>query len=131
MPMRSKVVATEGEIHPTPFVGPIDHTVAIRVDVSALNANLVDSDGYLKAGVLLQRNGTPIGVGTPKFGAVVEATKVADNNGAALATAPDIDVAVATICQLNRAILEDSLGRALSADEIASPAGSSPIVLLY
>lgn len=133
MPNKVTSVATAGEVHPLPFVGPSDHPVAIRVDVSALTATLVDAYGYLKPGVLLMRNGLPIGVGGAAHGAVAEAVKVAANNGADLATAPDIDVTVFTECAINRAILEDSLGRVLSADELASVgvAGHSPITLLY
>ena len=132
-PIAVKSTAAAGEVHPTPFVGPCDHPVAIRVDVSSFTANEVDAYGYLKPGVLLTRAGLRPAAGQAAHGAVAEATKIADNNGAALATAPDIDVTVYTECAINRAILEDSLGRALTADELASVgvAGHSPITLLY
>lgn len=120
MPIRV-TTSDGGDVHPSPFVGPINHTVAIRVDVSELDDDLVDDDGYLKPGVILQADGTPISdTGQIAYGAVVEATKIADNNTTALATAPDIDVAVGLFVLLNRDIAEDLLGRALSADELAA-----------
>lgn len=133
MPMDVRTVAAAGEVHANPFVGPIDHTVAIRVDVSALDANLVDANGYLKPGVPLQRTGIPIGISPAfVFGCVVEAVKVADNNTTALATAADVDVAVAVVGAVNRAILEDNLGRALTADELAGfDRAGSKIALLF
>jgi hypothetical protein len=132
MPMRVSAPTGGGNLAVTPFVGPINHTVAIRVDVSTLTSSLVDSRGYLKAGVMLARTGVPVAGAALKYGAVVEHTKVAASNSTAdLNAATDIDVAVAVICAMNRAILENSLGRVLTADEIASPAGSSPIVLLF
>jgi hypothetical protein len=132
MPIRVSPPVGGGRIQPIPFVGPINHPVSVRVDVSALDNTLVDQNGYLKSGVMLARTGVPVAGAALKYGAVIEATKVAEGNStAALEAARDIDVAVAVICVINRAILEDSLGRVLTADELASPAGSSPIVLLY
>lgn len=120
MPMKV-TAAAGGEVHANPFIGPIGHPVSLRIDVSALTANMVDQYGYLKPGVLVQASGVPVnGVTQIAYGAVIEATKVADNNGAALATAPDIDVAVGLWVLLNRDILEDLLGRVLSADELAA-----------
>lgn len=133
MPMKVTPTATAGEIHPTPFVGPTDHPIAIRVDVSALTADVVDTYGYLKAGVPLTRAGILPGAAPAfVFGCVAEAVKVADNNTTALATAPDIDVTVFVIGAVNRAILEDSLGRALSADELAAfDRAGSKVALLF
>lgn len=133
MPNKVSQVATAGEIHPTPLLGPVDHTVAIRVDISALTAAEVDQHGYLKAGVPLTRTGVLVGVAPAfVFGVVVEPVKVADGNTALAGITADVDVAVATICQVNRAILEDSLGRALTADEIAGfDRAGSKCVLLY
>lgn len=131
MPMAVRDLGGDGELYADPFVGTVNHTVAVRVDVSALTNTLVDANGYLKIGTLLTRAGIPIGAGGLKYGAVRQTVKVAANNGAALATAPDIDVTVAVICTLNRAVMEDNFGRVLNADELANPAGSSPIVLLY
>lgn len=137
MPMTAKKTAGGG-VHANPFVGPINHTVAIRVDVSALTAEMVDTKGYLKPGMILKRDGTPIAApaaaATAGFGVTVEAVKVADSNVAAdLAAATDVDVAVAVIGAVNRGLMESNLGRVLNANEIVAfeQAASSPIVLLY
>ena len=50
-----------GEVHPSPFLGPIDQTGTVRVDVSALTTDEVDVNGYLKPGVILTRNGLLVG----------------------------------------------------------------------
>lgn len=53
------------------------------------------------------------------FGVTVEPVKIAASNAAADLTAgANVDVAVATICTVNRAIIEDELGRVLTANEI-------------
>ena len=57
MPMKVTATATAGELHPNPFVGPIDHVLDVRLDVSDLSSDEVDSLGYLKPGVLLTRGG--------------------------------------------------------------------------
>lgn len=123
MPGRVKAVSNKGELHPSPFIGPIDHTTTVRVDVSGLDNKAVDSKGWLKPGVILTRTGALAGDGETDalkgFGAVVEAVKVAEGNTTALLGAgSDIDVAVAVICVINRDILEDSLGRALTTHEL-------------
>lgn len=137
MPMSSKVTATAGEVHPIPFVGPVNHTAPVRVPagLAGFSAAEIDQYGYLKPGVILQRNGSLVGAaaGPAGYGLVVEATKVADSNSAAdLAAAGATTVIVAVICAANRAILEDSLGRVLTAGEIASfnVAGSGQVVLI-
>lgn len=133
-PIEMEVTRVGGMPYGNPFVGPINHTAPVRVDVSALSATQVDDRGYLKASVFLKRDGTPIGVGEAVYGLVVEPVKVAASNAPAdLAAAVDIDVAVAVICAVNRQIVEDIHGRALTADELASVgvAGASPIVLIY
>jgi hypothetical protein len=126
MPIKVRALTTGGEVHPTPFVGPINHTVAIRLDVSTFTSAEVDAKGWLKPGVLVLAAGTPVtGVSQVIYGAVVEAVKLADSV-AGLASAPDVDVTVALFCLINRDLLEDSMGRALNANELAavSAAGS-------
>lgn len=46
-----------GTVHPTPFLGPINHSVPVRVDVSRLSSDEVDAYGFLKPGVILTREG--------------------------------------------------------------------------
>lgn len=120
MPM-SVTNTAGGDIHPSPFVGPVDHTVSLLVDVSTLTSDEVDAYGYLKPGVILQQNGDKItGTSQVAYGAVVEAVKVAADNTALGSVTDDVEVAVGLFVLLNRDILEDSLGRALSANELSA-----------
>lgn len=117
-----------GTVHPNPFRGPIDLTSQLRIDVSGLTDNEVDANGYLKPGVPFTDAGVLVGTGDAVHGCNIEAVKIAaDNADATLAAAADVDVGVALVCVVNRDILEDCLGRALTADEIAgfSAAGST------
>lgn len=122
-----------GSVHPNPFVGPVEHRVAIRIDVSTLTSAEVDADGYLKPGVPFQSTGALVsGAAQSIYGANVEATKIAANNaGATLAAAADVDVAVCTIGAINQDILEDCLGRALSANELAAFGAAGCRLVLY
>ena len=132
-PMKVTPTATAGEVHPSPFVGPTDHPVAIRVDVSALTAAEVDSKGYLKPGVPLTRAGILPGIAPAfVFGCVAEAVKVHTDNTTLAGVTADVDVTVFVIGAVNRAILEDSLGRVLTADEAAAfDRAGSKIALLF
>lgn len=123
-------------VAPSPFVGPVNHTMGIRITPSNFTAAEIDDYGYLKPGIPLRRDGTLIptaatpGTGTDAvFGVTVEHVKVLDDNLAATIAAgtTPIEVAVATIAQINRAAVEDILGRALTLDEANSfnRAGSS------
>lgn len=121
MPLKTSVVSSGGSVYGHPFVGPVNHTDVVRVDVSAMSNDEVDADGYLKPGVPLASDGTLCGTADTVKGVVIEPVKVADGNEAAdLTGATDIDVAVAIIGLVNRDIVEDNLGRALTADEIAA-----------
>jgi hypothetical protein len=96
----------------------------VLLDVSTLTIDEVDQYGYIKPGVLIQINGDKItGVSQVAYGAVIEAAKVAPagSDTAALgAITDDVEVAVGLFVLINRDILEDSLGRALSADELSA-----------
>lgn len=141
MPITMQPTMTAGETFANPFVGPINHTATVRVDVSALTTAEVDAYGYLKPGVPLQRSGlliplnaTTPGAGTETlYGVTSESIKVAQGNTAAdLAAAVDPLVAVALIGAVNRALIEDNLGRALHADELRAFNGAgSRVVLIY
>lgn len=110
-----------GASHGNPFVGPIVATAHVKVDVSDMSDKEVDANGYLKPGVPLKQDGNLVGAGTFVFGVTVEAVKVASGNTDAILDAVTADpfVAVATICQVSQDIIEDTLGRALTADELA------------
>lgn len=134
MPMDVRVTATAGEVHANPFVGPIDHTVAIRVDVSAMPAAYVDQYGYLKPGAPLQRAGVSADAVAPAFvfGCVAEATRIHTDNTTLAGVTKDVDVTVVPMGTVNRKLLEDNLGRVLTANELAAfNAAGSKIALLY
>jgi len=121
-----------GVTHGNPFVGPVNHTAQLKPDISALTANEVDANGYLKPGVPFTVAGLLPGAGTVVWGVTVEATKVAASNSAAdiAAVTTDPFVTVATICQVNQDIIEDTLGRALTADELAAFAAAGSLCRL-
>ena len=120
-PIQIRDLTAEGEIHPTPFLGPVNHTVGLKIDVSVLTADMVDQHGYLKAGVLIQQSGVPVnGAAQIAYGAIAEHTKVHTDNTTLAGVTDDVEVAVALYVLMNRDILEDSLGRALTADELAA-----------
>lgn len=121
---------TGADVYASPFIGPVDNVIHMKIDVSSLLVDgaqgaQVDAKGYLKPGVLLAETG---GVGVPPTGSfvkgvVIEATKlVAANptNATLGADTSDPFIAVATSGVLNRDIIEDNLGRALHADELAA-----------
>lgn len=135
MPMKISSVASAGEAHPNPFVGPVNHTYAVPVDVSGLTSREVDANGYLKPGVLFKIAGgllvlADATVGEYIAGAVVEAVKVHTDNTTLAGVTADVEVAIATFCLLNRDILEDSLGAALTADELAAIAAAGSHVAI-
>jgi hypothetical protein len=83
-------------------------------------------------GLPLTKAGALITTGVFVFGVTVEAIKVADDNAAATIAALGIqELAVATICQVNRDLAEDNLGRAYTAAEVAGfdLAGSKCVLL--
>lgn len=110
----------EGQAYASPFVGPTPFTVPLRVDLSGLTTDEVDAEGWLKPGVPLTNAGVLVGV-APAFvyGCVHEAVKVAEDNTALAGITADFDVAMVPIGVVNRDVLEDILGRALTVDEIA------------
>jgi hypothetical protein len=132
-PISSRTVSTGDETYPLVFVGPVDHPAPVEIDPANFTANEIDADGYLKPGVPLEADGTLVGA-APAFvyGCNIEAVKVAESNsGADLAAADPVVVNVATICQVNRDLLEDVLGRALTANELAgfAAAGSRSVLI--
>jgi hypothetical protein len=112
---------TGGLAHAPVFVGKITGTDVVQVDISDLTINEVDQDGYIKPGVPLSKIGDTIGAAVPVWGVTIEAIKLP------LATIPPTNVSLAAdtgtcpevfgLC--NRDIMEDNLGRALTANEIA------------
>lgn len=124
MPISVASLASEANSYGHPFVGPVDHTDVVVVDISDLTILEVDTLGYLKPGVPFVKAGDPVTAGLPVYGVTLEAIKL--NH----ATVPPTDVSLAadtgtqqvalgTHGIVNRDICEDNLGRALTADEIA------------
>lgn len=136
MPIGIRQTHTGGQTYVTPFVGPIDHTGPIRLDVSSLDGtDFVDEFGFIIPGTPLTAAGVPAsaaaGAGTAAVGCVPEAIRVAPSGASAdLAAAADFDIAVAHICQINRDALEDNIGRALTADEVTNLTSLGRIVLI-
>lgn len=112
-----------GRTYANPFIGAVEHPAQIKVDVSGLTTNEVDQFGYLKPGVPLAKTGILVGA-SPAFvyGMTFEAQKiVADNptNDSLAANTSDPIITINTVGHANRDVIEDNLGRALTADEIA------------
>lgn len=119
MPMTQKTITDKGTSYATlgMFVGPLDHTDTAEVDASALSSGEVDAKGYLKPGVPLTEGGALADgtAGEAIMGVVLEPVKVTDTD---LASAETLDVVVGTIGQVKRAVIEDNLGRQLTAAEV-------------
>ncbi|HEY0659600.1 MAG TPA: hypothetical protein VGD05_14085 [Pyrinomonadaceae bacterium] len=119
--MPGMVTKTSGAIaYGKPFIdGPRD-VLHVKVDVSALTTAEVDIDGYLKAGVPLAIDGLLIGASnTKRVGVTPNEVKIADTNTGLAGITADPFVAVAFSGTVNRDSMEDNLGRALTANEIA------------
>lgn len=130
--MPSMVTKTSGGLgYGSPFVGEPKDILHVKVDVSGLSANEVDTEGYLKPGVPLTIAGALIGASnTARVGVTVEAAKIVPAGTTLSGVTSDPFVAVAFTAAVNRDIMEDNLGRALTANEIAGLNGvASGIVL--
>lgn len=131
MPFKREVVTAGGAQYGYPFVdGPRD-VEQITVDLSTLtfadeSGGEVDGDGYLIPGTPLNQNGD-LCTGSPTdeyvYGVVTAPAYVGSDPidaDADLDGLTDIQVAVARSGLINRDIVEDNLGRALSASELAA-----------
>lgn len=119
MPVRTKQTAG-GSAYASPFIGRVDDVLHVKVDISALTQAEVDANGILKPGVPLTINGLLIGANnTDRVGVTPYETKIADNNTNLAGITADVFVAVAFSGSVNRDVMEDNLGRVLSANEIA------------
>lgn len=134
MPLSIKNTAG-GASHGNPFVGPIDHTAHVKVDISGLTVDEVDVNGYLKPGVPLTQAGILVASGFV-FGVTVEAAKlplvtVPPTNTTLGTETGDCFVAVGTIGQVSQDIAEDTLGRAYTTAEKAGfDAAGSKLTLI-
>lgn len=97
--------------------------VHVGLDVSALSSAVVDADGYLIPGAVLDRSDATIPDGTGDGAGVVvhEAVKVAEGNDSAdLTAAQGRTIAALARGTVNQARMEENLGRSLTAAEIAA-----------
>lgn len=122
MPLAIETTAG-GRAYANPFIGGVDHPAQIKVDVSGLTTDEVDEFGYLKPGVPLAKTGILVGA-SPAFvyGVTFEAQKIVPSNptnDTLAAVTADPIITVNTVGHANRDVIEDNLGRALTADEIA------------
>ena len=121
MPISVKEVAG-GQNYGNPLVGAPGPFMHIKLDVSGLTEDEVDTYGYLKPGVLLASDGTLCGAADFAYGIVVEAIKlpivVPATDASLAAETGDPLVAVSTSGLINRDVAEDNLGRAYTADEL-------------
>lgn len=132
----AKVIRSAGEGYALPFIGPhTTWTAPVEVDVTALTDDEIDADGYLKPGVPFDRAGALIATGVNVYGVSIEPIKVAAGNDATSIAAASAahHVVLMIIGAVNRAALEDILGRALTAFELAgfAPEGNSGVVLIF
>lgn len=80
MPM--KVTKTAGDIsYGAPFLGPLNHTAAIDVDLSNLTDDEIDAKGYLKPGVPLSRAGALVAAMTKSTPGSPSYTRVGTSDG--------------------------------------------------
>lgn len=134
MPMHvKKTVGTT--IFEKPFVGEILAMDQVLIDVSELDTTQVDADGWLKPGVMFKQDGTQ-----PDGSGAIYAVNPESQN-LHLDTIPPTDVSLAadtktyplgmgTIGMVNRDIIEDNLGRALTANEISAFAAAPCKIIL-
>ena len=130
MPLSIKSTAG-GMCHAPVNVGQILATDVVKVDLSDLSSNEIDSNGFLKPGVPFAKDGELVGSAVAVYGVTIAATKVANSNSSGdIAAAVDCFVTVMTHGVVNRDIAEDNLGRAYTANEIAGFAlGGSNLTL--
>ena len=133
MPPRiNNTVTAGGQGYQDPWIAKSEHPAIVKINVTALDDDAVDSGGYIKPGFLFTEAGAPIGTGDTVYGAAFEAIRVADSNSAedlaaGLAAFP---LAVGTIGQLSQDALEYNLGRALNGDELAGFVDGGSLKLL-
>jgi len=123
MPITIESTASEANTYGHPFVGPgAQYTDVVQVDISDLTLKECDVFGYLKPGVPFAKAGDLVGSGVPVYGVTLESIKIVTYTVTDALLAADtgtVQVAVGTHGVVNRDIIEDNLGRALTADEIA------------
>ena len=119
--MLSVVKTLGGIAYAAVIVGAALGITHLKLDVSTLSVNEVDADGYLKPGVPLQKDGTLVSAaGQSVYGITIAPIKIRQDNTALAADTSDPVIAISTIALVNLDIVEDNLGRPLSANELAA-----------
>lgn len=113
-----------GPVHTSAFIGEVDDTLSVKVQVNKLTTFEVDAYGFLKPNVPLKIDGSLLNgtAGEYVYGVTVEATRLVDrnpSNASLLADGRTLPVIVCVIGLVNRAIARDVLGRPYTAAEIA------------
>lgn len=128
----NRQVSEAGKVYGRVFVGKAEYSSQIAVDITALTDDEIDDQGFIKPGVPLTKAGALAGAGDVVHGVTFEPLDVLHllpfsgvTKAAAIAAAGTQEIAVGTIGQVNRAIIEDNLGRALTVDEVAAFADST------
>jgi hypothetical protein len=116
-----------GSVYASPMVGPVNHVLNKKIDLSGLTVDEVDVNGYLKPGVVLKEVGNLlvlVGAAAAPIFVVVEPTKLnvttPATNATLAAETGDHMIGVATHGLVNRDIAEDNMGRAYTANELTS-----------
>lgn len=121
MPVIFTTASGSGTTYGNPFLGPLDHTAQISVNLALLTNAEIDDHGYVKPGIPLTKAGILV-AGSPAFvyGVTVEAIKVAnDNLSGTISALGSQDIAVGTVGEVLQQMCADNLGRALTANELA------------
>ena len=124
MPMRVKKTAGDTTYAPV-FLGEILAMEQVLVDVSELTTAEVDADGWLKPGVPFKQDGTrPDGSGhvyavNPEPQDLFLDT-IPPTDASLLADTKTFPLGMGTMGTVNRDVIEDNLGRALTANELTA-----------
>lgn len=135
MPPKFTAATGSGTNYANPMIHGPKGVISVPVAVSTIPVTDIDADGVLKPGVVLQDKGAtfgPMAAAGFAYGVVFEPVKVAKSNSVAdIAAAANVDVAVSTAGEVNRAVAEANLGRVYNANELASfPLAGSRIRLV-
>lgn len=130
MPISINRVKNSDLVYASPFRGKSDHFVQVKIDVSALTNTQVDANGYLKPGVVLTLAGLAPTAAGDKVGVLTEPVKVHTNNTTLADVTDDVSAGFGVIGVLNRDVMEDNMGRALTAAEVAALDGAGSRLVL-
>ena len=124
MPLKIKKTVG-GTTYGPVFLGEILAMEQVLVDVSELTTDEVDADGWLKPGVPFKQDGT-LADGSGHIYAVnpepqdLMLSTVPPTNGTLAADTKTFPLGMGTIGTVNRDVIEDNLGRALTANELTA-----------